>query len=117
MSVQRWLLTTEYSHSAVPSHMYQSGVRCGPSWPAVATRHVRCFVRKASSSILLMAILRARRCSLGNAVGDRAAAVPAGKARRLAGALPDPVPVILASTFCWSVPMTPPSPVRDTSER
>ena len=99
MSVQRWLLTTEYSHSAVSSHTYQSGVRCGPSWLAVAIRHVRCFVRKASSSTLLMAILRARRCSLGNATGDRAAAVPAREARLLVGALPDPVPVILASTF------------------
>jgi hypothetical protein len=46
-----------------------------------------------------MAILRARRCSLVNALGDRAAAVPARKARLLAGALPGLVPVILASTF------------------
>src|SRR5258708_31755899 len=60
MSVQRWLLTTEYGHSAVPSHTYHSGVRCGPSWLPVAIRHVRCFVRKAPSSALLMAILRAR---------------------------------------------------------
>src|SRR5260370_42699678 len=77
MSVQRWLLTTEYSHSAVPTHTYHSGVRCGPSWLAVATRHVRCSVRKASSSALPMAVLRARRCSLGNAASDLDRRIPA----------------------------------------
>src|SRR5260221_9239081 len=89
MSVQRWLLTTEYSHSAVPSHTYQSGVRCGPSWPAVATRHVRCSVRKASSSALPMATLRPRRCSQGNATSDLDRMIRAVWLLTVATSLPD----------------------------
>src|SRR6516165_2329593 len=62
-SVQRWLPTIEVSHSAVPSHTYHSAVRCGPCGLAVATRQVRSCPRKASSSALVIAILRPRRCS------------------------------------------------------
>ena len=63
-SVQRWLRTSEVSHSDEPSHTNHRGVTWGaPSPPTVATRQVRSSARNRSRSSAVIASGPPRRCS------------------------------------------------------
>src|SRR3954453_14210139 len=84
-SVQRWLLTSEFSQSAAPSQTNHSGATCGaPSPPTVATRQVRSPSRNVSRSSGVMAIARPRRCSFDcppSLISAPPPAVPAWRSR------------------------------------